>query len=200
MKIAKQSSIWQPFDRPLLVIDVETTGTDPQIHQVVSLGALLLNPSSLKEEQAFYSLAHASRKSLKLANAKAMSIHGLTYKELSKAPKPKEIVDTFLRKFGNNFYFCGWNICFDTQFIAALFKSAGRQDDFAQFRYHKFDVWSLLEIAWMQGCLQEPPNSLSSVSRFFKIKRSQLHDALEDTRITAEVLRKTLRLLKGKHS
>ena len=185
----------RPFDRPLLVIDVETTGTDPTIHQVISIGALLLDATTLKEERTFHSLVHATTKTLSSASSKAMAIHGLTGEQLKKAPKAKDVIQQFVDTFGYDFYFCGWNICFDTQFMAALFRQANRQEDFDRFRYHKLDVWTLLEYAWLSGRLENPPDSLSAVCREFNIQRANVHDALEDARITVQVLRKTLRLL-----
>jgi DNA polymerase III epsilon subunit-like protein len=187
----------QPFDRDLLVFDVETTGANPRVHQIVSIGALLLDRKTLQEVRSMGTLVRVTPEALARADPRAMQIHGLTVDQLTAAPTPAQVVIRFLDSFGTSFYFCGWNICFDTQFLAALFEQAGRRQDFDTFRYHRLDLWSLLEVAWLRGLIQTAPESLSRVCRLFEIERQHVHDALEDARISAQVLRKTLHLLVG---
>ena len=186
-----------PFDRDLLVFDVETTGPNPRVHQIVSIGALLLDRTTLNELKSMSTLVQLLPKALAQADSKAMQIHGLTPGQLEAAPTPGEVITRFLDSFGIDFYFCGWNVCFDTQFLRALFEQAGRLQDFDAFQYHRLDLWSLLELAWLRGVIPAPPESLSSICRVFGIERQQVHDALEDACISAQILRKTLPMLVG---
>lgn len=203
MRVSSSSapaSAWhlaQPFDRNLLVCDVETTGANPRVHQIVSIGALLLDRTTLDEVTSMTTLVQLAPEALAHADPKSMQIHGLSIRQLGAAPTPIEVVTRFLDNFGANFYFCGWNICFDTQFLGALFEQAGRRLDFDTLRFHKLDLWSLLEVAWLRGVFPVPPESLSRVCRVFGIERQHVHDSLEDARITAKILRKTLRMLVG---
>jgi DNA polymerase-3 subunit epsilon len=187
----------RPFDRPLLVFDVETTGADPRVHQIVAFGAVLVDGATLEEMRSMSTLVQPTRSALEQADPRAMTIHGLTPDRLADAPSPVEVVTQFLTTFGTDFYFCGWNICFDTQFLAALFQQAGRYENFGTFQYHKLDLWSLLEFAWVWSLIPSPPESLSTVSKLFGIQRAELHDALDDARISAEILRKILHLFEG---
>ena len=129
------------------------------------------------------------------ASPRAMEIHGLKLGELEIAPTPAEVVTQFLDTFGADFYFCGWNICFDTQFLRVLFDQAGRLRDFDTFSYHRLDLWGLLQLAWWRGLVKARPDSLSIACGLFGIPRSSVHDAMEDARITALILRKSLLLL-----
>lgn len=142
----------QPFDRDLLVFDVETTGIDPRVHQIVSIGAVLLDGTTLDTVRSMSTLVQLTPEAFARANPKAMQIHELTLGQLEVAPTPAEVVTRFLDTFGVDFYFCGWNVCFDTQFLKALFDQAGRLEDFDTFRYHRLDLWSLLELAWLRVC------------------------------------------------
>ena len=187
----------QPFDRDLLVFDVETTGVNPRLHQIVSIGALLLDRTTLDTVKSMSSLVQLTPEAFAQASPKAMRIHGLTFSQLEAAPTPAEVVTRFLDTFGADFYFCGWNACFDTQFLRALFDQAGRLQDFDTFRYHRLDLWSLLELAWLRGLLQAPPDSLSIACGLFGIERPSVHDAMEDARVSALILRKTLPMLVG---
>jgi len=187
----------RPFDRDLLVFDVETTGANPRIHQIASFGALLLNRTTLDAVASMSTLVQATPEALARADPRSMEIHGIAPSRLATAPAAGEVVARFLDTFGTNFYFCGWNICFDTQFLAALFEQAGRRQDFDAFRYHRLDLWSLVELAWLRGLIPDPPESLSRVCHVFGLQRQHVHDSLEDSRIAAEVLRKTLEMLVG---
>ena len=185
----------KPFDRDLLVFDVETTGIDPRVHQIVSIGALLLDRTTLEPLKEMGTLVQLTSEAFAQASPRAMEIHKLTFDQLQSAPAPAEVVAQFLTTFGKDFYFCGWNVCFDTQFLRALFHQVGRLQDFDTFRYHRLDMWSLLELAWVRGLLQAPPDSLSIACGLFAIPRPPVHDALEDARATALLLKKILPLL-----
>jgi DNA polymerase III epsilon subunit-like protein len=178
-----------------LVFDVETTGTNPRVHQIVSIGALLLDRTTLDPIKSMSTLVQLSPEAFARADPRAMKIHCLTLSQLEAAPTPAEVVTRFLDTFGADFYFCGWNVCFDTQFLRALFEQAGRLPDFDTFRYHRLDLWSILELAWLRGLIQAPPDSLSIACGLFGIPRPPVHDAMEDARDTALILRKTLPML-----
>jgi len=167
------------------------------VHQIVSIGALLLDRTTLDPVKSLSTLVQLSPEAFARANPKAMQIHGLTLSQLEAAPMPAEVVTRFLDTFGADFYFCGWNVCFDTQFLRALFEQAGRLQDFDTFPYHRLDLWSLLELAWLRGLLQAPPDSLSIACGLFGIERPSVHDAMEDARDTALILKKTLPMLVG---
>ena len=190
----------QPFDRDILVFDVETTGVDPRVHQIVSIGALLLDRTTLEPVKSMSTLVQLLPEAFARANHKSMQIHGLTLSQLEVAPTPAEVVTQFLDTFGADVYFCGWNVCFDTQFLRALFDQAGRLKDFDTFRYHRLDLWSVLELAWLRGLLLAPPDSLSIACGLFGIRRPSVHDAMEDARVSALILKKTLPLLVGGRS
>ncbi len=165
------------------------------MHQIVSIGALLLDRATLDPVKSMSTLVQLTPEAFALADPRAMLIHGLTLSQLEAAPTPVEVAAQFLDTFGTGFYFCGWNVCFDTQFLRALFDQAGRLQDFDTFRYHRLDLWSLLELAWLRGLLLAPPDSLSIACGLFGIRRPSVHDAMDDARVSALILRKTLPLL-----
>src|SRR5258707_1055097 len=83
----------QPFTRNLLVLDVETTGSDPLTHEIVEIGAVLLDRATLAPVRNFDSLVRPN--SLSQADPKAMEIHGLSFQLLSAAPPPAEVIQNF---------------------------------------------------------------------------------------------------------
>jgi len=183
----------RPFARKLLVLDLETTGSDPLVHEVVDLGAVLLDGATLSPIKTFDSLIRPD--SLANADPNAMRIHGLTANQLKDAPSAPEVMRNFSEQLGNDFTLCGWNICFDAQFLAFLLRRVGRYDYFEGLDYHKLDLWSLLEFFWAHGNLTIEPKSFSEVCSHFGIERRHNHRALEDALLSAEVLRRAFQFL-----
>jgi DNA polymerase III epsilon subunit-like protein len=183
----------RPFARNLLVLDVETTGSNPVIHEIVDLGAVLLDRATLLPLKSFNSLVRPD--SLADADLRAMTIHGLTPHELNSAPPADDVVLKLSEQFGHDFTLCGWNICFDAQFLASLFRKVGKYDFFEKFDYHKLDLWTLFELFWTHGSLDIPPKSFSDVCSYFGLQRQPSHRALEDAMLSAEVLRRAFQYL-----
>jgi DNA polymerase-3 subunit epsilon len=188
------NGLTQAFGRDLLVLDVETTGSDPNLHEIVEVGAVLLDASSLQPMRSFQSFIRPGQ--FQNADPRALRIHGLTAHNLESAPSAAEAVDKFVEEFGLGCTFCGWNIAFDTQFLRGLFRRADRQGQFDLIDYHKIDLWSLLELAWICGLCPQEPKSLTDVCRMLRIERSVVHSALQDALIAAEVLRATILLFR----
>jgi len=184
----------QPFARNLLVLDVETTGSDPQLHEVVEIGAVLLEADSLEPVQQFRSFVRPEQ--FQNADPRALSIHGLSAEKLKTAPSAQEVVSRFVDEFGLDYIFCGWNIAFDTQFLRSLFRKVEKKALFDAIDYHKVDLWSLLELAWVSGLYPQEPKSLADVCQTLHIERSALHNALQDALIAAEVARATIRMFR----
>jgi DNA polymerase III epsilon subunit-like protein len=182
----------RPLVRNLLLIDVETTGSNPLIHEVVDLGAVLLDRNTLTPIKEFSTLVRPE--SLALANTDSMKIHGLTQSQMETAPTVSEVVMSFTESLGYEFTLCGWNICFDGQFLGSLFRKAGRYDFFERIDYHKLDLWSLLQFFWTVGWLSVQPKSFSDVCSHFGLERGTNHRALQDALLSADVLRKAIQL------
>jgi DNA polymerase-3 subunit epsilon len=189
-----EDALRHAFARDLLVLDVETTGPDSQLHEVVEVGAVLLSASTLEPVKRFQSLVRPEQ--FRNADPHSLRIHGLSAEKLAGAPTARQVVSRFVEELGLGYIFCGWNIGFDTQFLRSLFRSAGRIEEFDRIDYHKLDLWSLLELAWVLGLCPEEPKSLTDVCRMFHIERADVHSALQDALIAAEVLRATILLLR----
>jgi DNA polymerase III epsilon subunit-like protein len=183
----------RPFTRNLLVIDVETTGSNPLIHEVVDMGAVLLDGTTLVPIKEFSSLVRPE--SLAFVNPDSMKIHGLTESQMETAPLAPQVASTFSEQLGGDFTLCGWNICFDAQFLASFFRKVGKYDFFERIDYHKLDLWSLLESLWALGQLNVHPKSFSDVCSHFGLARDRNHRALQDALLSAEVLRRAFQSL-----
>ncbi len=173
--------------KDILLIDFETTDIDPLKAKPVQLAAVLLDKSDLQEKANF---ATFIKQDLSDANPQALAINGITEKHLESAPSQDEVIKKFIEKFGSNIMLCSW-----VQFLdrAMLFKMlADAKLDYRIYDYyHYLDLWPVSYIYLAKQGYAGEINSESMFKAFGLASRKQ-HDALEDCRMAAEILRKIL--------
>lgn len=79
-------------DVPLVALDFETTGFDPQTHGIVSVG---LVPMSLERIQCRLARHWILRPRVELLD-ESITVHGITHQDVEHAPDLSEILDEFL--------------------------------------------------------------------------------------------------------
>ncbi len=164
------SPLKTPFPKDLLVLDLETTGTDPVLHSTIEIGAVLLDRHTLEEVKAWSAVI--KRQERNGTNPRSMALHGRSLDNIKSTGKDaRQAVEEFFDMFGTDYLLTGWNIGFDVQFLRALLRHTGHTDAFDVIDYHRLDVWS--------------------ISQFF----SKAHSGLEDARITATALRRLVQLV-----
>ena len=169
------------FSRPLIVVDVETTGIDPANDAVVQIAACKLDAAGHLQEPPFMTYVRPERP----ISATAHAIHGLSLHDLQMAPPVAEAIHAFDAYARPDAVLCGHNIAFDAAFLRAAYTSAGKA---YPFDYHMLDVWSIsFFILGTQG-VHLRSHTLSALCELYGIPRGQKHDALEDVRATASIL------------
>lgn len=175
----------------LLLIDLETTGLDPQRDSVVQIASCLLAKEDLREERWFESLVRPETTMVE----DAREIHGLSDNELAAAPSLAEAIDRFARYAPSDAIVCGHNVGFDVSFLKQAYSRLGRD---YPFDYHTVDIWSLA--FFVLGAEGVPSGSftLNKLCALYGIPRGREHDALEDVRASATVLRQLFAGVQGK--
>ncbi len=186
------------FHKDLLLIDTEFSGFDvPKKHDLLQIAAVLLDKKTLKEKKYFSTYVKPSK--WKSRDLKSMAVNKITWEMVKDAPTLSQAIKKFNRAFPHNVtqaFYVGFN---DKRILTDAYKKAGVK---WPFDYHYFDLWALF-----YGFLAKR-NKLNSKKDFagfgleylikiFKIKigKNQLHNALVDCRLEAEVLRKVMRKL-----
>lgn len=167
------------FIKDILVIDFEGGG-EPE-HEPVQIGAVLLDKDSLAEKDSFSTYIYAN------LQKKADSLSGITQKMLEGAPTQAEAGKMIFEKFGTDIFIGSWVANFDLICFKKIITAAGLK--WEQYDYHVLDIWPaayiyLLKQGYAGGIRSE------EIFQFFGAKPRGLHDALEDCRIAADVLRK----------
>lgn len=182
------------FKHDLLLVDLETTGLDVTKHEIIQIGAVLLDKKTLKEKKALASFVRPAK--WKNRDRESMEVNGIKWEQVKKAPGLK----TFLNQINKSFnpksvilsYYGG---PLDMDFLRVAYRRVGLK---WQFDYHYLNLWGVFyAFLAARGQLKNRKKftgfSLEDLINRFKISDLGLrHDALGDCRIEAEVLRRIL--------
>jgi len=156
--------------RELVVIDVETTGTDPKMSDLVEVAAVKIKGTEIVDRWSSY--VNPGRPIV------GNQMHGITDKDLKGAPSPKEVADKLLAFVGDALV-VGHNVGFDLGFIEEA-KGDG-------FRFKPGSYLDTLVIA-RDGYPGAESYKLGDLARFFGIELALGHRALPDAEATANLL------------
>ncbi len=172
------------FSKDVLLVDFETTGLDLDRSLPIQLGAVLLDRETLEEKDSYLTFI---KQDLSGMSPEAAKIHGINEETLQDAPSPKEVIENFLDKFGTQVYLASWNEMLDHTMMAKLLREVDK--DIYTHDYHYLDVWSLAYLYLVEQGKGDIVRS-EPTFQYFGLPPRKTHDALEDCRHTAEVLRK----------
>ena len=185
------------FNKDILVIDTELTGLDPKKHEIIQLAAILLDKKTLKEKEVFNAYVRPSK--WKQRDPESMKVNGILWDQLKDAPSLKKVLGDFNRMFGHNViqaFYVGFN---DKRFLLQAYEKAKIK---WQFDYHYLELWGLIYpfLAAKNKLTNRKKFTgfeMEDLIKMFKIKigEDQLHDALVDCRVEAEILRKVIKEL-----
>ncbi len=85
------------FNKDFLLFDLEATGTDVTRHDIIQIGALLLDKQTLREKRSFSSYVQPTRWSKR--DPEAMGVNGITWDRLESAPYIKQVLTQFTKSF-----------------------------------------------------------------------------------------------------
>jgi DNA polymerase III epsilon subunit-like protein len=188
------------FKRDILLIDLEFSGFDITKNEILQIGAVLLDKKTLREKKAFSSFVRPSPSLWRYRDRESMKVNKISPEMLKGAPSLKEVIKKFNKTFGHNVMLAAYVGYNDKKFLLEAHRKSNIQ---FKFDYHYFDLWGLF-YAYLAK-----KNQLTSHKDFagfgleylikklkIKIDKNQLHDALVDCRVEAEVLRKIIGDLK----
>lgn len=172
------------FKKDILMIDFETTDGRPPMAKPIQLAAVLLDKDTLKEKNTFSSYI---QQDLTGSDPRSLQIHGITQDQLDDAPSQNEVMQKFLDEFGTDVFLSCWTTALDTRMLENMMEAIGHT--FMEYNYHFLDLWPLAYVHCVKQNKGELFNSIAIFKEFGLPDRGN-HDALEDCRHTAEVLRK----------
>lgn len=163
------------FIKDILLIDFEGP-VEP-----VQIGVVLLDKDTLKEKDFFVSYIYAD------TQGKITKKSGISQETLKGAPSQAEVGKIIFEKFGTDILLGSWVDTLDIDHFRKIMNAAGVS--WKQYDYHVFDIWP---IAYLYLLKQGYTGTINSETMFqaFGASSRGLHNALEDCRIVADILRK----------
>lgn len=172
------------FSKDILIIDFEG------VKNPVQVGAILLDKETLEEKESFVSFIYADLGGVKVLKS------GITQEMINDAPKQEEVGKMIYEKFGSDVLIGSWVQNLDITHFVNLLSAAGidfleGRTSFKKYDFHVLDIWP---IAYAHAVKQGYAGSILSEEMFqyYGAKPRGLHNALEDCRIAADVLRKIM--------
>lgn len=134
--------------RPLAVIDFETTGEDPSYHDLIEMGAILVDSQSLNIIDSFevkIPIMHPERVQLE-----ALAVNGYTEEQWKTAINLYDSIKAFEGFVETrNAILCAWNVTFETQLLAEAYRRLNQSNPFSTRNHsHKLDIPSMVWIKY----------------------------------------------------
>ena len=153
-----------------VIVDVETTGTDPKMADLVEIAAVRVKGNAIVDRWS--TLVNPGRPII------GNQMHGITDADIAKAPKPADAAREALAFIGDA-PIVGHSVGFDLAFLEA---ALGDGTSFEQGRY--LDTLTIAR----EGYPDLENYKLPTLSHYFGIELSQSHRALPDAEATANLL------------
>ena len=157
--------------RELVVIDTETTGTDPKMSDLVEIAAVKIKGTKVVDRWSTF--VNPGRPIV------GNQMHGITDKDVKGAPSPKDAAEKLLAFIGPDALVVGHNVGFDIGFIEEAMGDG--------FRVRPGSYIDTLVIA-REGYPGSESYKLPDLARFFGVELTQSHRALPDAEATANLL------------
>lgn len=173
--------------RDLVFIDCETTGLEPDYHEIIEIAAARVDPGTLvirREMDAKIQPAHPER-----VDPEAVRKNGYTPDRWLDALSLDEALDR-LSPILNGAVLAGHNVAFDRMFIEAAYHRA--EQILPDIDYHLVDTASLAWPLVVAGIIERP--SLRFLCEHFGISNEGAHSAPADVRRTIAVYRELMSL------
>lgn len=186
----------------ILAIDLETTGLDPEYHEITEIGAVLLN-NKLEEIGTIDTRCYIQYPDRALSfNKEGTVFNALQYAGLKLSDVTGNAA-TILRRAAHilsflysrlpsqpTVYLLGQQVKFDEAFLRVAFKKEN-YEQFWPFDRHVIATDALYFSYYLNKYKEIPPSvSLKNICKHFNVENKQAHSALSDCRATIEVFKK----------
>jgi len=166
-------------ERPLAITDIETTGLDAAIHEIIELAVLVVDQKTLRVRDQYTARVKPSR--VRTSTKRALDVAGYSPAAWRTAVDLETALTVYAQKAADAI-FVSYNMYLAFSFLDAAFKTTGVEDP---TDYHRLDIFSL---AWSR--LGPGPSNLDSIcKRLDIVPEPRPHRAMDGALKQLEVLR-----------
>lgn len=175
-----------PNERPLAFVDLETTGLDPDVHEIIEIGLVLARQPDLQVLEEWGCKIRPRR--IETATPKALEVNGYTPEAWSEAVSLQAAMNQFTAKT-RTAILVAHKVDFDSSFIKRAMKETGQAADGSDpLGYYVLDV---LSMAWQALYGQVPRFRLNVVAPYLGLAAEpEPHSALNGARLLYQVYQK----------
>jgi len=137
----KQKHTMHIFERPIAITDIETTGLDFAIQEIVEIGLVVINQKTLEIINTLD--VKVNPEHIETADEFALNLNGYNKTDWKNAITLKEAMSIYGEKT-KGAIFCAHNMTFDWSFIFEAFRKTGVKD---QMDHHRIDLFTMI---WMK--------------------------------------------------
>ncbi len=172
----ERSGNWSALE--YIALDFETTGLDPAVDEVISMGAILITSGRIDLSRSVYGETFHDRP----ANRSGVTVHGLRPRDL-RGSRPREDLEARLDQAIAGRQILAWAAWVEAAFLGSIYGDAGRT-----WRLRIIDVRDLVtHLDRVSGVETPDAESLVSCSARLGVPPSQAHHAYGDALMTAEL-------------
>ncbi|HTH93239.1 MAG TPA: 3'-5' exonuclease [Candidatus Paceibacterota bacterium] len=178
------------FTQPLAFVDVETTGFDPEVAEIIELAVVI---AKMRDGE----LVVTDQLDLKIrpehietADPAALRVNGYNEADWLFAVDLKDAMNSFADKT-EGAIFVAHNMTFDYNFIAKAFQKTGIEN---KMHFQKLDTISIAFGVLHDNKDEMNKLSLKALTEYYGIENKKAHTAFADTYATYEVFKKMLNI------
>ncbi|ACY13394.1 3'-5' exonuclease [Haliangium ochraceum] len=171
--------------QPLVFIDCETTGLDPERHEILEIAAIRVHPQTLDEERELVLRVRPER--LEDADPEALEVNGYRRRAWADAVSLGDAMAE-LAPMLEGAVLAGHNVAFDRRFLEAAWDCVGHRPE--NLDHHALDTAALAFPLLMAGEIDSL--SLTPVCAHLGVLRGEEHWAFDDVRASLGVAQRLL--------
>lgn len=176
----------------LAFIDTETTGTDPNRHEIIELAVIIVKQVDRPGKGPKIEIIEECEWKIKpqhmeRAEEAALRVNGYNEVDWMFAIDRKKAMEEFAKKT-ESCSFVSHNLVFDYAFVTKAFEETGVD---SRMHYAKLDTISMA-FARLYDAPQATKFSLRALCELLKVENTKAHTALADTRALVEVYKKMM--------
>lgn len=176
----------------LAFIDTETTGTNPEMHEIIELAVIIVRQVQREGKGPKIEIVEECEwkikpEHLERAEEQALRVNGYNEVDWMFALDRKKVMEEFSKKT-QSCSFVSHNIVFDYAFVMKAFEETGVEN---RMHYAKIDTISVA-FARLYDAPQAEKFSLRALCELLKVENTKAHTALADTRALVQVYKKLM--------
>jgi DNA polymerase III subunit epsilon len=168
----------------LVFIDLEMTGLDPAVHEILEIGCLVVD-QKMNVLQTFEQKVKPIH--IQSADPIAIEMTGYTDEKWKDSIELKDALEK-VNELATDAMFAGWNVLSDWLFLEKAFL---KYEIEPKFDYHLIDAMSLAYAKFLH--LDNPDGiNLRKIAEYYHMPMGETHGALEDATATFEIFKKLM--------